>query len=160
MSRFQAAMTGARLAYVVRALEGTLTREKIKFVETESGRHKDGSKRVTHAMERVPKEVPAGYMVYFPRGHALRLTEKQLKQYNLDKRPKIVNLEGLNDPNSPIGQLLMEQTDEGRVKAFSELEDMVIKITVANSGPIQMPEQLEQMKARSRKRQEQASVAA
>ncbi len=143
-----ASMTGTRLEYVVRALDGTVKREKIEFEEIPAGRHKDGTKRFTHQMKRVEKDVPAGFMVYFPRGHVLRLTAAQLKQHKLDKKPKIINLEGLNDPNSPLGQLIMQQDQESRDMAFQELEKQVIQMAVKMAGPIQLPEQLEQMKAR------------
>jgi hypothetical protein len=69
-----AAMTGARLSYVVRELPGTVEREVVTFEEIPAGKHKDGSPRVTYQMKRVMRKVPAGYMVYFPRGHVLRLT--------------------------------------------------------------------------------------
>src|SRR6186713_1130102 len=137
----QAAMSGARLSYVVRKLEGTVQREHIKFEEIPAGKHKDGSPRVMHKMVREMKEEPAGNIVYFPRGHVLRLTDDELARYNLNKKPKMINLQGLNDPNSPIGMLLMQQDAESRAEAYEEMEKQVIQIATAKSGPVQLPEQ-------------------
>ena len=159
MAHAQAAMNGARLAYVVCKLEGEVGREKIVFKETKAGKHKDGSPRITHEMERVTKMEPAGYMVYFPRGHVLRFKdEKKLKQYGLDQKPKIINLQGLNDPNSPIGQLLMMQDEKGRADAYESLEKAVIQISMVASGPIQMPEQISSRRTAARARAVRCSV--
>lgn len=155
----QASMSGARLSYVVRKLEGTVKREQVRFEEVPAGKHRDGSPRVVHQMKRETVEVPAGYIVYFPRGHVLRLSEAQVKQYQLDKKPKMINLQGLNDPNSPIGMLLMQQDEESRSAAYTELEKMVIQIATVKSGPIQLPEQLEQAKARVRRVRGEAEAA-
>src|SRR6187402_2575832 len=110
----QAAMTGARLAYVVKKLPGTVMRDKVVFDEVPAGRHKDGTKRVMNKMKREPREVPAGNLVYFPRGHVLRLSDAELAKYHLDKKPKMINIQGLNDPNSAIGMLLMQQDADSR----------------------------------------------
>lgn len=136
-------MNGSRLAYVVVPLEGKVMRDVIELVEKPAGRYKDGTVRNTFSMKRVPKEQPAGFMVYFPRGHALRFRDMEhLKQYGLDRKPHIINLEGLNDPNSPIGRLLAEQDDNARRGAFQTLEQSVIKLATAKTGHILMPEQV------------------
>lgn len=123
---------GVRLAYVVVALEGTVEREKVTWSK------KDGLKTKTVAE-------PAGFMVYFPRGHALRLRDKAaLARYGLDKRPPIINLQGLNDPNSPLGKMLMSQDEEIRHSGYIDLEKAVINLATAKSGPMLMPEQVQQ----------------
>ncbi len=132
-----AAMTGARLAYVVRPLEGKVKRTISVWVPGEG---------------IVQKEVdePAGFMVYFPRGHVLRFKDKkQLTQYQLDKKPFMVNMEGLSDPNSLAGKLFMGQSDEIRKGAYADLEAQVIALATAKTGGNLMPEQLE-AKPRSR----------
>jgi hypothetical protein len=140
----QASMQGARLAYVVVPLEGMLKREKIEFVEKPAGKNKDGSARYTFTMKKVLKEEPAGFLVYFPRGHVIRVRSKEkLVQYGLDKPSKLVNLQGLADPNSPLGQLLMHQDESGRREAWSSLEQKVIQLATAKTGPIVLPEQVQ-----------------
>lgn len=125
---------GARLAYVVVDLSetiGTLKREVSTW--TRNG-----------GLQKKIVEEPAGYMVYFPRGHAIRLRNKEeLRHYNLLGRPPIVNLQGLNDPNSPIGRMLMGQDENSRRGAMETLEQQVIKLATAKTGPILLPEQVE-----------------
>jgi hypothetical protein len=127
-------MTGARLAYVVVDLSETVGTVKRPVT---SWTKKDGLK--TKMVEE-----PAGYLVYFPRGHVIRLKDKEsLRQYGLDRQPPIVNLQGLNDPNSPIGRLLMSQDEGSRRGAMETMEKQVIRLATAKTGPVLMPEQLE-----------------
>lgn len=127
----QANSNGARLAYVVVKLDVTVQREITTWKKKEG------------IVKRLVEE-PGGYMVYFPRGHVLRFkTMDDLRRYGLDKRPPIINLNGLNDPNSPIGQMLMSQDEDTRRGAFESMEKMVIQLATAKSGKVQMPEQLE-----------------
>lgn len=128
------AMNGTRLSFVVRQLEGTVVREITPFVRDK--------KTGMSGIERKQVEQPAGYMVYFPRGHSLRLTEAQLKVYKLRGRPKLINLQGLDDPNSPLGRLMMAQDADERDLAFESLEKQVIALATAKSGKILMPEQI------------------
>jgi hypothetical protein len=125
---------GARLAYVVVNLTdtiGTVKRPHTTWTK------KDGLK--TKMVEE-----PAGYLVYFPRGHVIRFKDKEaLRHYGLDGQPPIVNLQGLNDPNSPIGRLLMSQDEGARRGAMESLEKQVMRLATAKTGPVLMPEQLE-----------------
>lgn len=130
----QAHMNGARLAYVVVALSNmvgeTVQREVSRYTKKEG-------------LTRKMKAQPAGYMVYFPRGHAIRLKdEAALRKYNLDGPASIVNLEGLYDPRSPLGQLMVEQDSEKRGQLMTSLEQQVIRLATAKSGPVIMPEQI------------------
>lgn len=124
----QLMMQGARLAYVVRKIDGEVEREKAVY---------DKEKGLT----KVTRKEPGGFMVYFPRGHALRLSEAQIKQYRLDKEPHIINMEGLYDPNSPLGKLLMADDDGNRMKAFRQLEEQCIRMACVKTGSMLMPEQ-------------------
>ena len=128
-------MNGARLAYVVVDLSETVGSVKREVV---TWTRKDGLKKKM-------VEEPAGYLVYFPRGHVIRLRDKEaLRQYGLDGRPPIVNLQGLNDPNSPIGRMLLGQEENARRGAMETLEKQVIRLATAKTGPVLMPEQIEQ----------------
>lgn len=121
----QAMMQGARLSYVVIEQEGTVRRNV----------HKLGSKGVGLVKKNV--EEPAGFLVYFPRGHVLRLkTRDDLKHYNLHKAPRIVNLQGLNDPDSPIGRLMYAQDEAARAGAMEDLQQQVVRLAEAKSGRI------------------------
>lgn len=125
---------GARLAYVVVDLHQTVGTVK-RAVTTWT--KKDGLK--TKQVEE-----PAGYLVYFPRGHVIRCKDKEtLRQYGLDGMPPIINLQGLNDPNSPIGRMLMSQNEDARRGAMESMEKQVIRLATAKTGPVLMPEQIE-----------------
>lgn len=126
-----ATMNGARLEYVVVPIDGSVTRPVTKFVK--------GEGLVTKEVEQ-----DGGFMVYFPRGHVLRLKDKEsLVRYNLHKKPKIINIQGLADPNTPIGQLIGSQDERERTAAMQQLQREVIALATAHSGRTLMPEQIE-----------------
>lgn len=121
-----AAMSGARLSYVVVPQEGLVRRPVHKWTK--------GKGLITSDIEE-----PAGFLVYFPRGHVARIrTKADLKHYKLHKEPRIVNLQGLNDPNSPIGKLMMAQDKDERILAMENLEKQVIQLAEAKSGRIEL----------------------
>lgn len=122
----QAQMRGTRLAYVVVPLEGEVTR-KINTWTKKAG------------LSEKFVDVPAGYLVYFPRGHVLRIRNKEeLRQYKLDKDPEFIDLKGLSDPKSAIGKLMMAQEDGERRGAYQTLEQQVIRLAQATSGKIEV----------------------
>lgn len=121
----QVAMSGARLAYVVVEQEGVVRRPVHKMMKGGGG------------IKVVDVEEPAGFLVYFPRGHVLRIkSQKELAQYNLDKAPRIVNLSGLNDPNSAIGRMMMSDDQVIRREGMADLEKYVIRLAEAKTGRI------------------------
>ncbi len=125
-------MQGTRLAFVVRELDGEVTRRKIK-VKTIKAKNAKGTDR--HELESVDAEEPAGFMVYFPRGHAIRCKDKKaLARHNLDREPEMVNLGGLHDPNTPAGKLFMSQDEATRRGAFRDLEQQVIDMVHRRGG--------------------------
>lgn len=125
-------MPNTRLQYVVVPLEGTLKRVKIRLVK----------KGKMTTMEKKEADVPAGYLVYFPRGHVLRMTREQLVHAGLDREPKLISLAGLHDPSTPLGRMMMAQDDATRQGAYQELEQQVMQLAIAKSGPVIMPEQM------------------
>jgi len=118
----QVVQKGTRLQYVVQKLAGKV-------------------KRYVHSWEngQIVKKVvdePAGFMVYFPRGHALRITNlSRLKHFGLDQKAKFTNMEGMVDPNSALGRVMMSQDEKDRTAAWSELEREVIALATAKTGP-------------------------
>lgn len=138
--------SGSRLAYVVVRLDGEVERERYQMIEKVIGKHKDGTKRVMHEMKRIKVMEPAGFMVYFPRGHAIRLrTKDDLEGYGIDpKNVPICNLRGLSDPKSAVGKMLTAQDEGTRQAAWTSMEDQVIRLATAKTGPILMPEQMQQ----------------
>src|SRR5262245_51652826 len=113
-----AILNGSRLAYVVVKQEGKVKREKHFW-------SKDGLKKKL-------VEEDAGFLVYFPRGHALRVRSlRQLKHYRLHKEPKIIQLDGLNDPNSPLGRMFLSQDQNLRMASYRQLEQMVIDLATS-----------------------------
>lgn len=133
----QAVMTGARLAYVVVPIVGTVRREK-HLLETKA-KNKDG--KATMIETKVKKhEEPFGFMVYFPRGHAIRIRdEAQLRHYNLDGPPKFINMQGLEDPNSPVGKLMRAQDENERKGIMSDLERNVVQMVETRVGKVIAP---------------------
>lgn len=131
---FTAHMNGARLAYVVREIPGKVKRQT----------HSIGKKG--EGIRVVDKEEPGGFMVYFPRGHALRIPDrKTLAHYGLDKKPMVINAQDvLADPNSPLGRIMMAQNEEARAGAMLDMERMVMQMATAKTGPIIMPEQIKE----------------
>ena len=111
-------LNGSRLAYVVVKQEGSVKREKHYWT-------KDGIRK-----KLVDED--AGYLVYFPRGHAIRVKSLALlRHYQLHKEPKIIELNGLNDPNSPLGKMFLSQDPHLRMASYRELEQMVINLAEA-----------------------------
>jgi len=92
----------------------------------------------------VPTEEDAGFMVYFPRGHVIRFrNEEDMAHYNLrEGEAPIINMQGLSDPNSPLGRMLSAQDDATRKGAWKTMEDQVIKLATAKTGMVIMPEQV------------------
>ena len=126
----QGIMQGSRLAYVVEKIEGEVERSKAIFVKDKGIKF------------RMMKE-PAGYMVYFPRGHCIRVKSlKMLKHYKLNKEPKIIELQGLQDPNSPLGKMFLSQDPEVRKASYQELQQMV-KNLCSVSGNMEIPTKYE-----------------
>ena len=110
-----AILNGSRLAYVVVKQTGSVKREKHYWT-------KEGIKK-----KLVDED--AGYLVYFPRGHTIRVKSMaMLRHYQLHKDPKIIQLEGLNDPNSPLGKMFLSQDPQLRQASYRELEQMVINL--------------------------------
>jgi hypothetical protein len=125
-------MPNTRLQYVVVPLDGTLKRMKTRLVR----------KGKLSTIEKKPADVPAGYLVYFPRGHVLRMTQEQLEHHGLDQKPRLISLAGLHDPSTPLGRMMMAQDDAARAGAYQELEQQVMQLAIAKSGPVIMPEQM------------------
>jgi hypothetical protein len=138
-------MIGARLAYVVREMQGNVRREKCRLVLAKKG---GGKTRDQFEWKHEMVEEPAGFMVYFPRGHVVRIPTRQLlEHYNLHLKPRIINLEGLSDPNSPLGRVMLAQDNDTRAGAMIDMETMVIQMACAKTGPQLMPEQVAEKEA-------------
>lgn len=121
----------ARLSFVVVELEGEVEREVTTYTKGKG-------------LEKVMVKEPAGYLVYFPKGHVLRMHKDQLKQFGLDQKPSFSDMSDMLDPNSPMGQLFFNQSENERAVAFEQLEDQVIALATVKSGKILMPEMIKQ----------------
>lgn len=122
---------GARLSHVVMPLEGEVEREVTRFSK-DKGLHKE--------METQP----AGFLVFFPRGHVMRLkTMAELEHYGLDRDPLFMDLKGLYDPNTAVGKLFSSQDENERAESYRHLEAQVIALATKNCGRGNiMPEQI------------------
>jgi len=136
----QAHMNGTRLAFVVVEQEGTVRRPVHR-----------ASKKGGGGVAVVEVEEPAGFLVYFPRGHVLRIKDrKELRRYQLDGEAPFINLRGLNDPRSPIGKLMMSQDENIRRSAYGDLEKHVMQLAQAKSGRIEVTREAIQMDEHNR----------
>lgn len=126
----QAVLKGTRLEFVIVPIEENVKRKQFRLVPVGKGR--DG-RPLRHERKEEIVEQPGGYMVYFPRGHCIRLKDKkELARYRLDREAKIISLEGLYDPNTPLGQMISSQDETARGRAFQSLEQKVINAVTAN----------------------------
>lgn len=122
----KAILKGTRLAYVVVEIEGSVKRAVHSITK------KDGIK------EKM-QEQPAGFLVYFPRGHVMRVKDRAgLRAYGLDKEPDLLEMHGLQDPKNPIGKLFLSQEQGARARAWDELEQQVIQLATAKAGPVEV----------------------
>ena len=123
---FEGVVPGSRLAYVVVPLKDEVTRYITKWTRDKG-------------LFDEPNKEPGGYLVYFPRGHCLRLNEKELKRYKLNKKPKlVVDMSQMYDPNSSLGKLFLAQNESERANSWKDLERQVIQLATARTGPIQV----------------------
>jgi hypothetical protein len=76
-------------AFEVEELSGKVTRTKYKYEERDTGRtDAKGNPIKSHVMKEFTEEEPAGYMVYFARGHSIRVpNDLELKRLGLDRSP-------------------------------------------------------------------------
>lgn len=76
-------------AFEVEELSGKVKRTKYKYEERDTGRQDaKGNPIKSHVMREYTEEVPAGYMVYFARGHSIRVTsDLELRRLGLDRSP-------------------------------------------------------------------------
>lgn len=119
---------GARLAYVVKKLEGKIKRTNFKF------------NRRNGKIEPYEVEEDAGFLVFFPRGHYLRVrTREDLIKYKLNYKPSVISMTGLLDPKSPVGKLMAAQDEGERAKAWEDMEADIAAIVRKNVGPMSIP---------------------
>lgn len=115
-------MQGARLEYVARKINGTVTQHTIEWDKKQK------------KLVRKTKQVGDCYMVYLPTGHSYRLTAKQLIDNGFDRQPTILNFERVNDQKSPAGRFKYAINEEMKMKAWRELEDQVVKLCDRKHG--------------------------
>lgn len=121
----QTTMQGARLAYVVKKLEGTVKRTNYKF------------NRRIGKIEPYEVDEEAGFLVFFPQGHYLRIrTREDLVRYKINYKPPVISMNGLLDPNSPVGKLMSAQDEGQRTKAWEDMEADIAAIVRKRSGPM------------------------
>lgn len=117
-------MKGPRLEFVVRAVKGKVKVPYHNFDPTK--------KKIVTAL----KTEDFGYLVYLPNGHSYRLNKDQLKKYGYDRQPTILNFDQVNDTKTPAGRYKFAMDDNQRQKAWTDLEDQVIKSCVRRHGPV------------------------
>lgn len=124
-------MPSARMAYVVRRIPTKVTRRKCHWVPNKSGK---GGELVFKDVE-----VEGGFMVYFPKGHAIRLTAKQLTHYGLtERRGNFVSMSGL----TPQDEMMMVEDRSLMQTHMENIENMTIRLATKRTGPLLMPEQM------------------
>ena len=137
-------MAGTRLSYVVVKLDGTLQRDVMVPVR---GKNRHDGKPGMLTLKRTTKAVPAGWLVYFPKGHVIRIKDREhLEHYGLDRKPQWINLKGLHNPESALGKMMAAQDDAARKNAYQDMEQAVMQLAIAKSGPVIMPEQVKNVR--------------
>ncbi len=117
-------LKGPRLEFVVRKLTGSLMRNVAVFDEAEG--------KIT----QVPKEIPAGYMVFLPNGQSYRLSEKELARRGFNRAPNILGFEQANDTKTAAGRFKLAVNEEQRKKAYGDLEKEVVDVALKKVGTI------------------------
>jgi len=76
-------------AFEVEEIPGKVKRTKYKYDERDTGRtDAKGNPIKSHVMKEYTDEEPAGYMVYFARGHSIRVrNDVELRRLGLDRSP-------------------------------------------------------------------------
>lgn len=127
----QAGMVGERLAYVVVPVGKRLTRYHTHMVKGEGLKH-------------VPYSAPGGFMVYFPRGHVLRMSAKALREYHLTRDAKVVSLDKMFSKRSALYRMLQAQDEPTRAenfqRTFTDLQKLGIRLATAKTGPMLLDE--------------------
>lgn len=115
-------LSGPRLEFVVRKLAGSVMRSIATWSEAE--------KKIVN----IPKEVPAGYMVFLPNGQSYRLSEKELKRRGFDRPPNILGFEQANNDKTAAGRFKLAISEEARKKAYGDLEKEVVDVAMKKVG--------------------------
>lgn len=90
--------------YEVEALEGT-----VDHVIYEMEPHKNAKGKISHRLTQKTIKEPAGFMVYFPRGHSMRVrTEKDLRALGFDKPPLLQDMDN-DELMAPITPTSLKQ---------------------------------------------------
>lgn len=125
-------MKGARLEFVLKPFGGSRKREKTSY-----------DKKTKRLVKTTVKE-EGGYLLYTPSGHAYYLTkEEALSRGFLNRQPKILNFDQVNDPETAAGRFKFARNDEMRRKAMHEMEMEVIKLCTSRGGRIIPGDQFE-----------------
>lgn len=123
---------GSRLAFVTRKVNGKIKRTLRTW---------DAKAKEIKTKEVV---VDAGYFVYFPAGHYIHVPdEATLVKAGFNRPPKIVDLSGIHDPNSAIGQVLFAQDSQEREDAYAAMEQNVIDMVHARVGQARFAPEVE-----------------
>lgn len=127
---------GPRLAFVVKALPGTVTRPRYKAPPTKQQVEKDPSlaKDLSNQVEMVIE--PAGYMVYLPTGFCYRMSAEELVRRKFDEQPNIISFEQANNTESPAGRFKLARDERQKQKAWDEMEQQVIKACQGRFGNV------------------------
>lgn len=97
-------------AFEVEKLDGKRT--VIKLVPV-----KDGP-----GFEEKEIEIEAGYMVFFPRGHSIRVTEEKLEELGFHRAPNLIDMgdgEVVEQPSTSLKERVSRMTREPRKASSS-----------------------------------------
>ena len=99
----QDADRNVRPEFEVHPLEGVVKRESLKYVRTKD----EDTGKVHFELKKALVEEPAGFMVYFARGHSIRVkTVEELGRLGLQRQPGLVDIKTLEMiPGQPVQSL-------------------------------------------------------
>lgn len=131
----QLAMAGGRLAYVIIPVPlKKVKRVKVEMTSKVIGKYPDGKDKVGHDMVKTVKDVTPGYMVYFPMGHVLHMSQRALRRHKLDQPAKLVNVRELLGMNESVLKLMQAQDEVGRQNGFADIERNTIQLATRKTG--------------------------
>lgn len=101
-------MPALKPAFQVEKLKGKVEHKRFSYEPRDTGRKdRNGNPIMTHIQKVETVKEDAGYMVYFPRGHSIRVRDDaELKRLGLDRNPHL---------SDPTGQ--MSDEDIARMTA-------------------------------------------
>lgn len=108
-----------RPAFEVHKHKGHVMRTvyQIEYEMDEEGKliRDDKGRKVYKGFAKTEVKEPFGFMVYFPQGHSIRCSEKELVKYGFHRQAELVDME-TGERHTPQAQQSLKDLVEGRAR--------------------------------------------